>query len=209
MGLPRSAVLYAEITSRQAALSRQTAINPLDIPSVTQYNQLMLSTLRHWFKHLCYWFRTHTYNRYHILDLKRAEPENPDGYRWGWTDRCYSLMLANFLVLRDFVEQEKPWSCAEYIAELEANGDPNGELPSLRKQQADYEECLLLYRWWVKDRFDEYRDFEQREVEMFERFKKTGDESDREAWFAADLAKEKRNNEMLHLLIALRGYLWT
>lgn len=169
----------------------------------------MLSTLRYWFKHLCYWLRTHTYNRYHILDLRRAELENPDGYRWGWTDRCYSLMLANFLVLRDFVEQEKPWSLSDYIAKLEANGDPNGELPSLRKQQADYEECMLLYRWWVKDRFDEYREFEQREVETFERFKKTGDESDREAWFAADLAKEKRNNEMLHRLIALRGYLWT
>jgi hypothetical protein len=53
-------------------LSQQTAINPLDIPSVTRYNQLMLSTLRRWFKHLCYWFRTHTYNRYHILDLRLA-----------------------------------------------------------------------------------------------------------------------------------------
>ena len=168
----------------------------------------MLSTLRYWFKHIRYWLRTHTYNRDHILNLKRAEPENPNGY-WGWTDRCYSLMLANFLVLRDFVEQEHPWSLADDIAKLEANGDPNGELPSLRKQQADYEECMLLYRWWVKDRFAEYRDFEQREVETFERFKKTGDESDREAWFAADLAKEKRNSEMLHRLVALRGYLWT
>lgn len=30
-----------------------------------------------------YWIRTHTKDRYHILNLKEAEPENKDGYRWG------------------------------------------------------------------------------------------------------------------------------
>lgn len=190
-------------------MSRQTAINPLDIPSVTRYNQLMLSTLRHWFKHISYWLRTHTYNRYHILDLKRAEPENPEGYRWGWIDRCDSLMLANFLVLRDFVEREKPRSLADYIAKLETNGDPNGELSGLRSQQGEYQECMRLYRWWIKDRFDEYREFDRRATEAHERYEKSDSEADRTAWLIWDSAKENRHHEMLHRLIALRGYLWT
>jgi hypothetical protein len=33
---PRSAVLYAEITSKASRIVEQTAINPLDIPLVTR-----------------------------------------------------------------------------------------------------------------------------------------------------------------------------
>ena len=53
-----------------------------------------------------YWIRTHTKDRYHILNLKEAEPENRDGYRWGWLDRSEVLLISSFLVLRMFVEQE-------------------------------------------------------------------------------------------------------
>lgn len=111
-----------------------------------------------------YWLRTHTYNRYHILDLSRSEPENKEGYRWGWLDRDRLLMLACFKVLRDFVELEKPWPVADYIAEVEAKGDPNGELESLRSQQAKYEEVMLLYRWWTRDRFAEKAEWERHEM---------------------------------------------
>lgn len=156
-----------------------------------------------------YWLRTHTYNRYHLLDLRDSEPENREGYRWGWVDRCSAITLANFLILRQFVEQEKPWSCADRIKKLEAEGDPSGELTLLRAQQADYDECMTLYRWWIKDRFAEYEAFDRDEERARERYKADSSEDNRKAWFCAAEARSAREQEMLHRLISIRQYLWT
>src|SRR5689334_19524995 len=50
---------------------------------------------RYWRRHIwgdyaplnrfLYWVRSHTYNRYHFLDLRQAKGSN-DEYRWGWID---------------------------------------------------------------------------------------------------------------------------
>lgn len=156
-----------------------------------------------------YWLRTHTYNRYHILDLRDAEPENPHGYRWGWIDRCQGIVLANFLVLREFVKQEKPWDCSKAIARAEEEGDPNGELPCLRHQQKSYEECMALYRWWTADRFAEYELFEAAEEAAREAYDRDDSEEQRDLYWLAATAQDDREGEMLRRLIDLRGYLWT
>jgi hypothetical protein len=54
-----------------------------------------------------YWIRTHTYNRYHIINVK--QPKNSPyqySYNWGWIDRCHVLPFAMFNILCDFVENE-------------------------------------------------------------------------------------------------------
>lgn len=54
-----------------------------------------------------YWLRTHTYNRYHIVDIR--QPKNsPDeySYRWGYIDDSRAIVLANFTILCNFVENE-------------------------------------------------------------------------------------------------------
>jgi len=156
-----------------------------------------------------YWIRTHTKDRYHVLNLKEAGPENKEGYRWGWIDRSEMLSLATFLVLRKFVEEERPLNCSERIKELEEEGDEYGELPTLREQQKDYEEIMSLYNWWVKDRFEEYKVFEDKLEEAYKKYKETSDDKDRDVWFDAEAAKAKREEEMLIRLVKIRNHLWT
>ena len=83
-----------------------------------------------------YWLRTHTVDRYHLVDIRN--PRN--GYTWGWIDRSDAMLFAAFAVLVDFVEKEYPgyvdW---EYTDEMRAQRD----------------EILALHRWWTKDRADE------------------------------------------------------
>lgn len=56
---------------------------------------------------ISYWIRTHTYNRYYIIDVR--QPKNSPGqyaYGWGFIDSSRALVLANFKILTDFVEKE-------------------------------------------------------------------------------------------------------
>ena len=160
-------------------------------------------------KDVFYWLRTHTYNRYHILNLKEAEPENKDGYKWGWIDRTNALPLAAFLVLRKFVEEERPWNCSEYIKKLEVDGDKNEELPHLYNQQKDYEEIMSLYNWWVKDRLEENEQFEKNLNDCYDAWKKDPTEDNKQKWFDAENAQNKREEEQLIRLVKIRNCLWT
>lgn len=156
-----------------------------------------------------YWLRTHTYNRYHILNLKEAEPENKDGYKWGWIDRTNALPLAAFLVLRKFVEEEHPWNCSDYIKKLEVDGDEYGELPNLREQQKDYEEITSLYNWWTKERLEENQQFEKNLNDSYDTYKKDPTEDNKQKWFDAENARNKREEEQLIRLVKIRNCLWT
>jgi len=160
-----------------------------------------------------YWIRTHTKDRYHILNLKEAEPENRDGYRWGWLDRSEVLLISSFLVLRMFVEQEGKspgfGDLTALIKEAEESEALHDQLDTLRAQQKDYEEVMFLYNWWVKDRFEEYKVFEDKLEEAYKKYKETRDDKDRDVWFAAEAAKAKREEEMLIRLVKIRNHLWT
>lgn len=160
-----------------------------------------------------YWIRTHTKDRYHILNLKEAEPENKDGYRWSWLDRSEVLLISSFLVLRMFVEQEGDnpgfGNLSALIKEAEENGDLYKQLDTLRAKQKDYEEIMFLYNWWVKDRFEEYKVFETTLENTYKKYKETRSDKDRDAWFEAEGAKSKREEEMLIRLVKIRNHLWT
>lgn len=156
-----------------------------------------------------YWLRTHTKDRYHILSLKEAEPENKDGYKWGWIDRSEALALANFLVLRKFVEEERSLDCSEAVKKAEEEGDPHGQLPLLRSQQEGYEEIMALYNWWVKDRFEEYRIFDEQEKAARDTYHKNGTQENSDKYYEACEAKNKREEEMLIRLVKIRKTLWT
>jgi hypothetical protein len=157
-----------------------------------------------------YWIRTHTKDRYHILNLKKAEPEDKEwGYKWGWIDRSEALPLAAFLVLRKFVEEERPWNCSERIKKLEEEGDENGELPTLREQQKDYEEIMSLYNWWVKGRLEENQQFEKNLIDYHNAWRKEPTEENKQRWFDAENARSKREEEQLIRLVKIRNCLWT
>jgi hypothetical protein len=170
-----------------------------------------LMWMNHWprLSQAWYWIRTHTYNRYHLLDLRRAEPENPDGYRWGWIDRDRMLLIASFKILRDFVEKEKPWPVADIIAKREVDGDPNGELPSLRRQQERFSEVMALYEWWIAGRFIERAAWQKASDALQLAWKQSGAQADADAWIAHVQTENAREDEMLARLLAVRHYLWT
>lgn len=119
--------------------------------------------------HAWYWLRTHTYNRYHILDMRSPEYD----YRWGWIDRSSLLLVAPFRLLEDFVEQEWKYtllSVGPHLSEYHTvNDDPQTdderewarqELEALERQVATYQVIFQLYRWWKVERRQEeaYKD---------------------------------------------------
>ena len=155
-----------------------------------------------------YWIRTHTKDRYHILNLKEAEPENKEGYRWGEV-----LLISSFLVLRMFVEQEGKnpgfGDLTALIKEAEESEALHDQLDALRAQQKDYEEIMFLYNWWVKDRFEEYRIFDEQEKAARDTYHKNGTQENSDKYYEACEAKNKREEEMLIRLVKIRKTLWT
>lgn len=84
---------------------------------------------------IAYWLKSHTYRRYHIIDIRSGHYNN---YRYGWIDSDYKILLSNFKILCDFMEKEKP-----------------GENVNWYSDDAliiAWEELEDLYCWWIKER---------------------------------------------------------
>lgn len=130
-------------------------------------------------KDVCYWLRTHIYNRYHILDIR----DKKNGYAWGWIDTDNALLFACFALLVKYVEQEKPFEVL--------NWDWNEEQSQAGK------EIRALYDWWKVRRPAKLKELETLMVSNYERYKIENDELD------------KVENDMLIRLIKVRRFLWT
>lgn len=92
-------------------------------------NFFIYTVWKHGIEEFLYWFRTHTYNRYHIIDLRTK-----DIYKWGWIDQDNRMFIACFKCLEDFVEKEKPFEQTDYEWSDEA-----------RQEKKEIQE---LYNWW-------------------------------------------------------------
>lgn len=147
-----------------------------------------------------------TTDRCHLLDLRRSEPENPRGYRWGWIDRDDSLLVASFLILRDFIELEDPQSPAAEIRRLEREGDPLGWLPELRERDAALRELRSLYEWWIRDRFEERRRWAEEERRLADAII-PGDPESLRVWKAHYRGERDREDEMLGRLVLARRHM--
>lgn len=88
---------------------------------------------------LFYWIRTHTYNRYHLLDLRSES----NGYKWGYCDPTGMMLYANFAILNMFVENDMPNIC--YYSEATKH------CPVWDKR-AEEKEILELHKWWNEER---------------------------------------------------------
>lgn len=83
-----------------------------------------------------YWLRTHTKDRYHMLDMRNAR----NGYAWGYKDRSELIMFAAFAILVEFVEKEYPGV---------VDWEQDDEIRAAR------DEFMALYTWWTKGRREE------------------------------------------------------
>lgn len=173
-----------------------------------------------------YWLRTHTINRYHLVDCR--SPQN--GYNWGWCDISERILYASMNMLVDFVEKEKAF---DFL---------NWDFDECHQQAA--KEIKEIYYWWKSGRkqehdaankfADDHKVYNEDDCGYFKEnfFKElqpgeTGYNSkeklyswnppeptpeakkNREIWGKLEDDLEAKDQEMLEKLIKLRRYLWT
>jgi hypothetical protein len=144
-----------------------------------------------WFENIWYWIRCHTYTKYHLIDIRSKE----FGYKWGWMDRDSVILLANFTILKDFVEKEHPFDVCVW--------DENDEHARVGAEIKD------LYDWWMNRRAKEH---ELRTEKLHRWYEHRGtpdgptlhEELNR---YEEELDQKDENN--LIRLMKIRKYLWT
>ena len=145
-------------------------------------------TLQHWW----YWFRSNTYNRYHIIDLRSDVGVK---YDWGYLCGDTIMLLACFNQLRIFVEkQDGLW----FLQQPEPKWDDtisDLEKKSYEEDVAIYKEIKELYDWWVSGRQAEIGERELNEC--LYRLEGSG------------YSTSDRDDEMLIRLMRVRKHLWT
>ena len=178
--------------------------------------------------HALYWLRTHTYNRYHMLDMR----SKVNGYAWGWWDRSDLILFANMALLRDFIEKEKAFDChvdwSSAAEALAARGEENddGCGASRDAHAAAKKEMLTIYEWWTKGRSEEHKKedelleaaypnpFEFEPIPGSSMLRLKDDETPelrklRDQCRDMETLLEEKDEEMLIRLIKVRGYMWT
>jgi hypothetical protein len=164
------------------------------------------------FRHISkalYWLRTHTYNRYHMLDMR----SKVNGYAWGWWDRSDLILFANMALLRDFIEEEKAFEC-------HVNWDSEEGHITAKK------EMLTIYEWWTKGRAEEHKKGDElleaaypnpmvfEPIPGSNMLSLKNDETPelrklRDQCNDMETLLEEKDEEMLIRLVKVRGYMWT
>lgn len=184
-----------------------------------------------------YWLRTHTINRYHLLDLR-----GQGDYTWGYLDPCHKMWLACFAILCDFVENESPTvglNGIDAYYKLGPTGRPlqiqdgspskerdwwEHEKESILAQVAREKEIRAVYEWWKNGRAEEHRKLDKMLVGMNLGFnfikvegtdyssiesKTRSDDPKWVAWKKRNEELERKDEKMLQRLIKVRIHLWT
>jgi hypothetical protein len=153
-----------------------------------------------------YWLRTHTYNRYHIINIS-----GQGGYKWGWVDRDHAMFLACFTILDEFMTTEYP-GYVDWKADPETR-KVNTELHLLHfwwkhQRQREQDEVYALHHnmWeWARKQ----RKAAEDTVDFNAQFSTMDDHPMREEYWNMYEWLEKRDQEMLKRLIAVREWMWT
>jgi hypothetical protein len=170
-----------------------------------------------------YWLRTHTYNKYHMVDCRN--PRN--GYNWGWKDRSELFLFANIAILNDFVEKESGLDCHIDWRAPEEVDDPdmdNWEKENRKAHAHAAKEMKEIYRWWNHDRklehdaydkaLDEaYKDrplkFGELKNGLYEMEMNSPPKEVSKALWKMEESLDNKDNEMLDRLLKIRHYMWT
>jgi len=155
-----------------------------------------MKLLRGWLKTLSYWLRTHTYDRYHIVDLRC--PDHGLGYRWGWIDCPEAVLISCFELLKRFMEQEFNSGIVDWYYD---------------KEHAEAaRELRELHRWWTVERLDAH-DAQDAASLAFSMRVDLGAASYASDEFKIHCARadllEEQDDIMLGRLMRVRRYMWT
>ena len=182
------------------------------------------------FRHISkalYWLRAHTYNRYHMLDMRSKEND----YTWGWHDRSSLILFANMALLRDFIEKEHAFDCHvcwDSADEVKAKGqeDLYGMEENYDAHAAAKKEMLEIYEWWTKGRPAAHKKEDELLTAAYSDpliltpipgkplckvdFVETPElRALRNQCHEMELELEKKDKEMMHRLIEVSPYMWT
>ena len=159
--------------------------------------------------HAAYWFRTHTWDRYHMLDIRNRR----NGYSWGWMDRSEGILFANMAMLVDFIEKERAFE----VINWDSDDDHCETARELRE----------IYEWWTHGRRIEQDEHERLATEAYKDFSYTfvpmpggmqkmelSDETPEQRKARDDVNLEEdrlyeKDTEMMIRLIKVRGAMWT
>jgi hypothetical protein len=159
--------------------------------------------------HAAYWLRTHTWDRYHMLDISNRR----NGYTWGWMDRSEGILFANMAMLVDFVEKERAFEVINWESD-------EGHIEAAK-------ELREIYEWWTHLRKIEHDEYERRSDAAYKDFQFTftplpggmqrldpPDETpeqrkERNAIWAEEDRLYQKDTDMMIRLIKVRGAMWT
>lgn len=141
-----------------------------------------------------YWLKSHTYCRFHMLDIRSPRNE----YDWGYLDADSAMFYACFALLKNYVEREKPFEIVDWGWNKE------------HKKAA--KEIKELYDWWVKGRKDEQDELDRLGEKLYHnwtnRQKRQKDKKWKE-YIEQVNALEGKDQKQLLRLIKIRHFLWT
>lgn len=150
-----------------------------------------------------YWLKCHLFKnyKYHLIDIRQPK-ESSYPYRYGYIDACDKILLANFSILKDFVENGGVVNLLDTysIEEIKNQG--------LMTQHEHYLETMELYRWWTSGR----KEMLEKQDSLYDISKNEKDEKQyrikfRE-WMEFEEEFNKVEDEMLIRLMKIRRGLW-
>jgi hypothetical protein len=153
---------------------------------------------------------------FHLLDLR----DKHFPYTKGWMDVSEKVLLANFALLKEFVEKEEPFRFhfrKDGQIPARKKGQDVGEYAALKRQRKTGLEIWQLYCWWTKTRKVEHAVLKKLLMTVYRGSKKSkkqlspllGKHSKWKTYWRMEERLEDKDQEMLHRLIEVRECLWT
>ncbi len=126
-----------------------------------------------------YWIRTHTYDKYHLIDCRN------EFYDWGYCDPVNLMLYAPMKILVDYIELEKPFN------------------HFLWESKEDLHVCYemkAIYWWWKFERANEQKALNDMLDIKAKNYK---------AWAKEQTRLNKKDIDMLVRLVKIKDYMWT
>jgi len=169
--------------------------------------------ISHWW----YWFVSHTYRRYHSLDLRQPYTDTEDDYDWGWLDEDRQMLFAMWNVFVSYIETSNKSKFNYGIDDIsrfeeEIKESPEIERGALEQQLNFLKEAKSLYEYWtinrkvnLKKKDALLKDWHDHHKED----KRTGDDSRWRVMREFESKFDEEEEQMLIRLIKIRTGLWT
>src|ERR1700722_20387697 len=119
------------------------------------------------FKNIYWWFRHHTTNCYHWVDIRQPKGRLDDyGYQYGWLDTDTRIEFAIINLFIEFMEEELPHSFF-VPSEEEASKDDgvDYQYAGFKRQRDDYLEMTAIYHWLTKERYVEQKEYDDKLIQ--------------------------------------------